>query len=562
MTMSPRSLATSSEQRDTPPPLFYDNEQPPEDYYHTAVAPVVKETGATEGITPRDRERYILSRCLADVDFAETVSTKILADDWLELGHKEIFQCVGLAWEMVHGTRNLDARAIMIQAGLLDVTRVVSGIGGELYINEILKLRVSPQEASVLLDQLLQHNDNLRLMDAGAQIYDLGAAGKPGAIAKAEGVIIQIADRRTPSTMVPISKLTATAMAEIDGDAKKADIFIASGLKGIDGPLMGVGPRRQIVIGMGTHNGKTALSLNYALRAAMRQDVVVNYFSREELPDEMTNKFLAMMTGPHIPWVLRDKQEPINRVCIRPNRIMLIRQDEETVRKKVIEMLRESGEYIFADPVTREERAELANAATHLNRMKINFDEGMMDMDGVRSVNRMMARQNPNSFVICIYDYMQMTDSDYQADGTMSRTKTDEITYISRSLKQSALQDMRGRGSTIGNVQITKEGDKAVASAAPGTPARQYLDKRFISGAGAIAHDADAIFMASRDDMHPDYKGDASTWGVFNGAWFKNRISGFMPGVRLHLNKVNLAVVNQQYKVYEMGAADEEEPRH
>jgi hypothetical protein len=165
----------------------------------------------------------------------------------------------------------------------------------------------------------------------------------------------------------------------------------------------------------------------------------------------------------------------------------------------------------------------------------------------------------PDAALWIFLDYAQIARAENSGKG-----RTEELTFLSRQIKISAGTDLDGRGSWWANVQFNREADKALVASDPaGRSVRdsplQIYNQYMLNGTGAFEQDSDVLAdcrsrtFAHRADRHPRRMNSArgNPWSRLDIGFGKNRPTGMIVNTTCWMNMVNLAVVNQQFPIFQ-----------
>jgi replicative DNA helicase len=218
-----------------------------------------------------------------------------------------------------------------------------------------------------------------------------------------------------------------------------------------------------IVVAARPSLGKTSLVLNYARNAAARMNATVAFFSIEMAATQLVQRLLAMESGV------------------------------------------DSARLAFGKHSEREER-KISQALGALSEMPIYFDDSpLLTVPEMRAKARRL--QLERGLDLVVVDYLQLMHS-----GVRNENRVQEVSYISRSLKQLA------RDLDVPVVACSQL-SRAAESRANNVP--QLSDLR---ESGSIEQDADVVMFIYREDKyvsreewqqrHPDRPAESYPAGI------------------------------------------------
>lgn len=265
---------------------------------------------------------------------------------------------------------------------------------------------------------------------------------------EAQSAIIEVAEQRIKPGFVPVSDLTGPAIETIDTlrTRQEAVTGVPTGFRDLDALTAGFHKSEFVVVAARPSMGKTALCLNISEHVGVATDHSVAFFSLEMAKEQLTMRLLCSEA----------------------------QLDLQKVRTGFV------GDREF-------ERLKLA--AEVLSQAKIYVDEtpALSVMEMKAKARRLKMEQHLDLLFI---DYMQL-----MRGGSRFENRTQEISYISRSLKELAKELQI---PVVGISQLSRAPEKERRA----RPKPQLSDLR---ESGAIEQDADVVIFIYRDEFyHPD----------------------------------------------------------
>jgi replicative DNA helicase len=261
---------------------------------------------------------------------------------------------------------------------------------------------------------------------------------------EAQSSIIEVAEQRIKPGFIPVSKLASPAMDRIAAlrSRKEAVTGIPSGFRDLDALTAGFHESEFVVIAARPSMGKTALCLNISQHIGLKTEYSVGFFSLEMAKEQLFMRLLCA-----------EAQVDLQKV-----RTGFVAEAEFEKLKAGSEVLKQSK--IFVDETPALSIMEMKAKARRL-KMEQNLD-------------------------IVFLDYMQL-----MRGGLRFENRTQEISYISRSLKELAKELQM---PVVGISQLSRAPEKGRSKPIP-----QLSDLR---ESGAIEQDADVVVFIYRPEFY------------------------------------------------------------
>lgn len=261
---------------------------------------------------------------------------------------------------------------------------------------------------------------------------------------QAEKKIFEISQRRQSGDFVSIRQIVLNAVDKIESASHiKGNVTgLSTGFTDLDSRTAGFQPSDFILIAARPSMGKTALALNIALHAVLKENRCVAIFSLEMSKEQLANRLFAMES--HV--------------------------DAQKIR---------------TGNLTENEWGSVLESAGIIGESKLIIDDTpAITVQEMRS--RCRKYKMEYGLEMIIVDYLQLMNG----DGKRSDTKQQEISDISRSLKALA------RELNVPVVALSQL-SRAVESRADHHPMLSDLRE-----SGAIEQDADVVMFIYRDDYY------------------------------------------------------------
>ncbi|MCH8814834.1 MAG: replicative DNA helicase [Chloroflexi bacterium] len=426
---------------------------------------MVVEAGRAEKLPPNDieAEEAVIASLLVDPEAIYKVGSRLNAEDFFREKNAWVFEACSGLWDRSESINQITVAHELSRKDKLEA------IGGVSYLSHLvteLPTSVGVEGYATLIKDAAMRR---RLISAASNIARISYQEESGVaelFARAETMIAQVREGEILRDFVHVRDLlTGYLEAESALGANAADArSITTGFMDLD-TLLTTGIKRGdlIVVAARPSLGKTSLVLNYARNAAARQQATVAFFSIEMAAEQLVQRLLAMESG------------------------------VDSVR------------LAFGSHSERDER-KISQALGVLSDLPIYFDDsGMLTVAEMRAKARRL--QLEKGLDLVVVDYLQLMQS-----GTRNENRVQEVSYISRSLKQLA-RDL--------DVPVVACSQLSRAAEVRAHNVPQLSDLR---ESGSIEQDADVVMFIYREDkymsreewarQHPDRPADSYPAGI------------------------------------------------
>lgn len=396
-----------------------------------------------------EAEQSVLGGLMLDNEAWLEVAERVIEDDFYRRDHREIFRAieslanVGKPYDVVTLTEWLQ------QHELLDT------VGGLIYLAELSENTPSAANIAAYADIVRERSVLRSLVRAGTDIADSGyrTEGRPAdeLLDQAERMVFAIADHesRGKRGFRKVKELLVDALDRIDQLFQRDNPItgVATGYYEIDAMTSGLQPSDLVVIAGRPSMGKTALALNIAQHAAIKESLSVAIFSMEMPSEQLAMRMLSSLG----------------------------RIDQHKIR---------TGK--LAD----DDWPRLTHAVGILSEVNMFIDDTPALSPGeIRARCRRLAREHGLGLIVV--DYLQLM----QVRGSNENRAT-EISEISRSLKALAKElSVPVLALSQLNRSLEQRQDKR--------PVMSDLRE-----SGAIEQDADVIMFIYRDEVYDEDSAD------------------------------------------------------
>ena len=397
-----------------------------------------------------DAEQSVLGAMLESREAIANVIEIVQADDFYKPAHSEIYETI-----MALHARGEPVDAITV-ADELGRRGTLEGIGGKPYITGLLDAYPTASAAGQYARIVEEHALLRRLISAGNEIQEIGFAMPEDvneAVDEAEEIVYNVGDKRLRDDISPIKPLLSQSMEHIEILASRDESItgVGSGFADLDDMTTGFQPGNMVILAARPSMGKSAMLSDFALHAAMRQDIPVVIFNLEMSKLELTQRFLASEA----------------------------RVDSQRLRKGTLQ---------------EQDWAKLSAALGRLSEAPIFIDDSpMVNLMEMRAKCRRLKSKHRLGLVII--DYLQLMQSPRR-----SENRQQEVSEISRHLKIMAKElDIPVICASQLNRGVEYRSDK-----------RPFLGD--LRESGSLEQDADVVMFIYRDEVyHPetDRRGEA-----------------------------------------------------
>lgn len=390
-----------------------------------------------------EAERSVLGILLLSSDKMNYAVERIKPEDFYVPAHQKIYKGLLNLYNKNKGIDLITAQEEFKRMGVLDE------IGGISYVAELTEDVLITSNIEYYLE-IVKDNSVLRqLIEASSATLDAAYEASdemPAIMEQAEKSIFDITQDAHQKGLTDISDVLKDSFRQIEERSENQGELtgVTTGFNDIDNKLSGLQKSDLILLAARPSMGKTALMVNIALNAAMKDKAKVAVFSLEMSELQLSQRMMSSVS--HV-----DLQK------------------------------------IISGQLETEEWAALLKGINILNQLDIYIDDtaGISPLELKAKARRMKAQEGLDLIVI---DYLQLMEL-----GSRSENRTQEISAISRSLKGIAKEL---------EVPLVALSQLSRATEARGDKRPILSDLR---ESGAIEQDADIVMFLYRDEYYnPD----------------------------------------------------------
>ncbi len=252
---------------------------------------------ATEWLPERlpedpEAERSLLATCCAPG--AELVANEIVfamdEEDFVHPAHRAVFRALQSLLE-----QRIEVNAITLK-DVLDLSGDLGRVGGFAGLTDLLSAE-EVGRPQVLADLLARKRKQRTLIKLGAQLVRKAAeeeAPPEHLIEQIAGDLSHLAQGKKKAGLEHVHDVAHEAYARLlDKVEGRGTTGLKVGFSRLDAITQGFQPGQLIILAARPGIGKTALALNWALRAAVHQNAHVAFFSLEMSKEDVFNRMLS-----------------------------------------------------------------------------------------------------------------------------------------------------------------------------------------------------------------------------------------------------------------------------
>ena len=406
---------------------------------------MVVEVGRAEKLPPHDieAEEAVIASLLVDPDAIFKVAPRLHSEDFFREKNGWVYEACRALWDRSESINQITVSHELARRNRLE------DVGGASYLSKLvteLPTSVGVEHYAAMIQRDAVYR---KLISAAGQIAQLAYQGGPNIVdtlARAETLVSGVRQGDVLQDFVHVRELLEgylkSAGTATGPDASTAG-SVTTGYMDLDS-LLTPGLKRGdlIIVAARPSLGKTSLVLNYAKNCAERQNATVAFFSIEMAATQLVQRLVAMEAGV------------------------------------------DSSRLAFGNHNDREER-KITQATGVLSDLSIYFDDSaMLTVAEMRAKARRLKMER-GGLDLVVVDYLQIMQS-----GTRNENRVQEVSYISRSLKQLA-RDL--------DVPVVACSQLSRAAEIRTHNRPQLSDLR---ESGSIEQDADVVMFIYREDKY------------------------------------------------------------
>lgn len=410
------------------------------------------ETNISDRIPPQnlEAEQAVLGAVLLDKEAIVKVADILTPEDFYDSRHGQIYSCF---LELFERRSPID---LVTVTDYLESKHRLEEVGGASFLSQLVAAVPTAahivNHAAIVSDKATLR----RLISAATQMVESGygeITDVPSLLDRAEQSLFQISQKQLKDHFIEIKSVLAESFDRIDDLHKhKGQIRgVPSGFRDLDNLLAGFQKSDLVIIAARPSMGKTALALNIAAHAAVKEKIPVGIFSLEMSKEQLVDRLLTI-------------ESMIDSWRLRTGNL----QDEDFPKLNyAMGMLSEARLYIDDSPLL-----SAMEVRTKARRLQAEHGLGLI-----------------------IIDYLQLMEGRVGGNrggfirGEINRVQ--EVSDISRSLKALAREL---KVPVLAISQLSRAVEQR-----PGKKIPQLSDLR---ESGSIEQDADVVMFIYRDEYY------------------------------------------------------------
>lgn len=240
-----------------------------------------------------EAEQSVLGSLMLNESAWDEVADSLREDDFYRPGHRLIFKAMNDLKR-----KNLPTDIITISNQLLEKNEL-EAVGGPSYLNEILDIVPSTVHLHAHLKIVLDKSVLRKVIEMSdgflKKAYSQDFEDVDSYLDSIEADVFKLSESKNVSGLVDASELVRLSISRIEEmAANKLNVTgLASGFTELDDMTAGFQPGEMTILAARPSMGKTALSLNIALHAAVVEKKKVAYFSVEMGKESVMMRVLA-----------------------------------------------------------------------------------------------------------------------------------------------------------------------------------------------------------------------------------------------------------------------------
>jgi len=399
-------------------------------------------------VPPHDTtaEQSVLGAVLIDKDAMIDVAEFLRPEHFYKDAHGIIY---GAMLELFEAHEPIDVITLTAQ---LKKNGMLKSVGGSSYISDFLNVVPTSAHAAQYARIIQEHATKRRLVDAAATITELAFKEEGTAqqiVDEAEQEIFAISQSTTRKDFIPIKDALASSFDRLDELHKRAGGLrgVPTGFIDIDTKLAGMQDANLLILAARPGTGKTAMILNIAQYATVKEKIPTGIFSLEMSKEELVDRLLV-------------SQADIDAWRLKTGRLS---DDDFTKLSDAMGELAEAPLFIDDTP-----GINIVEMRTKARRLQVE--------QGIKLI---------------IVDYLQLADSGRKYDN-----RVQEVSIISQSLKNLA-RELR--------IPVLACSQLSRAVESRGTRVPELSDLR---ESGSIEQDADVVMFLYREEADQSMWGE------------------------------------------------------
>jgi len=242
-------------------------------------------------------EQTTLGCMLVDRSAAVTAQATLSEEDFYAPEHKAIFKAID---KVINKNLDIDLPTVVDE---LVATRELDSIGDVDYLSSIMELAMNPSQIDQYIKILQDKTIIRKMIDFANELPDLWNKDTSNSVedfvADEESKFLSITRNRKVGDFQSSKEVLDVMKAKMSDRARssKGLTGVTSGFSDLDSVTLGWQKGDMIILAARPSMGKTALSLNFLVNAAVKERKTVAIFSLEMPADQLMQRLVASRSG-------------------------------------------------------------------------------------------------------------------------------------------------------------------------------------------------------------------------------------------------------------------------
>lgn len=239
-----------------------------------------------------DAEICVLGSILIDKDAVITVAPILLPEHFYKESHGEIFESILELYE------ERDPIDLVTVTDKLKKHKALQRAGGASYLASLVEKVPTSAHVEMYARIVKDTATKRELITAGSKLVEMcfAESDEVGQILdQGEQAIFSLSQKHMKQNFIPIKDILAESFDRLDDLHKKSSGLrgAPTGIKDLDNALAGMQDSNLLILAGRPSLGKTALALNIACNAAVKEKIPVGFFSLEMSKEELVDRLLV-----------------------------------------------------------------------------------------------------------------------------------------------------------------------------------------------------------------------------------------------------------------------------
>lgn len=239
-----------------------------------------------------EAEISVLGSILIDKDAVFSVAPILLPEHFYNPGHQQIYEAMISLYE------EREPIDLITVADKLKKARQLKKIGGAAYLASLAEKVPTSAHAEMYAKIVKDAATKRELISSASRLVEAAFDETKSAgeiLDLGEQSIFSLSQRHLKQNFIPIKDVLAASFDRLDELQKKAEGLrgVPTGFRSLDDTLAGMQDSNLLILAGRPSLGKTALALNIAQQAAVKEKITVGFFSLEMSQEELIDRLLV-----------------------------------------------------------------------------------------------------------------------------------------------------------------------------------------------------------------------------------------------------------------------------